>query len=81
MYNYYIIGISRICVGSGMISSVLHTMPTMLYGLDILYPKPYNFDLYDEINNFTHLFPYMLTGTIGCVLIGVGMSDIIPKNY
>ena len=69
MYNYYITDIFRICVGTGMIVSIMYTMPTMLFGLDILYPKPVKMELYDEINKLNHVLPYALTCTIGCVLI------------
>ena len=69
MYNYYITDISRICVGTGMIVSIMYTMPTMLFGLDILYPKPEKMELYDEINKLNHVLPYALTCMIGCVLI------------
>lgn len=71
------INISRICIGTGVLISVIETIPTMLYGLDSLYPKPDTWNVNDEILKFKHCFPFMLTGIVGVFLIVKGVNNIV----
>ena len=72
--------ITRICIGTGMIISVIDSIPTMLYGLDILYPKPYKTNIKDEIINFKHCLPYIFTCAYGCCFVGVGIYSILVQK-
>jgi hypothetical protein len=74
------INITRICIGTGMIFCVVDTIPTMLYGLDILYPKPYEPNIKDEILKFKHCLPYIFTCAYGCSIVGVGVYSILVNG-
>ena len=71
------INISFICIGTGLLISVIETIPTMLYGLDSLYPKPDTWNVNDEILKFKHCFPFMLTSIVGVFLIVKGVNNIV----
>jgi hypothetical protein len=73
----YILNITQICIGTGALICAVETMPTMLYGLDMLYPEPIINNTNNEITKFKHIYPYMMSSIVGILLIGMGMNNII----
>ena len=69
--------ITRIIIGLGLLLNVQQTLPTMLLGFDMLYPKKlyndYNYNYYET----KHILPYALTSIIGCYAIVNGIYNII----
>ena len=75
----YILNITQICIGTGALICAVETMPTMLYGLDMLYPEPIINNTNNEIKKFKHIYPYMVTSIVGILLIGMGIREAL-KN-
>ena len=69
--------ILKITIGTTMIMNVIDTFPTMLHGLDKLYPVPNKTNLKNEYNVIKHLFPYVFTSIVGTYAILVGFYELI----
>lgn len=67
----------RITVGTTMIMNVIDTFPTLLHGLDKLYPVPNKTNLKNEYNVVKHIFPYVFTFMFGTTIILIGFYELI----
>jgi hypothetical protein len=70
--------ILKITMGTTMIMNVIDTIPTLVHGLDQLYPLvPNKIQIMDWYNLEKHVFPYFFTFIFGTTIILIGFYELI----